>query len=87
MEFSNIPVISVAWTGIAATLLKNGRTVRTTFKLPLDIDNSTTSGIKPNSSVGEKLKITRVFIWDEITMTSKAAFEVVDKLFKDLEKS
>ena len=40
------------------------------FKFPLDIDDKTTSGIKPNSEKGKKLKETKVLIWDEIKITS-----------------
>ena len=45
MESNSIPITAVAWTGIAATLLKGGKTVYTAFKLSLDINEKTTSGI------------------------------------------
>ena len=84
MILNNITIVPVAWTGIAATLLKGGKTVHTTFKLNLDIEETSTSNIKPNSNDGRFLMNAQVLIWDEITMASKAAFELVDKLFKDL---
>ena len=84
MESNSISITAVAWTGIAATLLKGGKTVHTAFKFSLDIDEKTTSGIKPNSEKGRKLKEIKVLIWDEITMASKSAFQAVDKFLKDL---
>ena len=81
---NNINTVTVAWTGIAANSLHNGRTVHTTFKLPLNINNSTTCNIKPNCKDGNKMRNLKVIIWDEITMISKYAFEAVDRMFKDV---
>jgi hypothetical protein len=39
-------VLSVAWTGIAATLLIEGRTVHSTFQLPLEMNNDLPFGGK-----------------------------------------
>lgn len=87
IEFFNengISVITVAWTGIAANLLINGKTVHNIFKLPLTISEQTTCNIKPNSNSGNIIKSVQVIIWDEITMTSKHGFEAVDRLIRDL---
>lgn len=84
LKLSNIPFLCVAWTGIAANLLSNGKTVHTTFKLPLNITETTTCNIKHNSKDSEKLKEAQIIIWDEISMTSKFAFEAVDRLLQDI---
>ena len=62
MESKNIAIIDIAWTGIAGTLLKGGKVVYSIFRFPLDIHEKTTSGIKPNSEKGRKLKETKVSI-------------------------
>ena len=54
MGSNSISITAVAWTVLAATLLKVVKTVHTTFKYPLDIEEKTTSGIKPNSERGRK---------------------------------
>ena len=64
-------------------LLHNGRTVHTTFKLPLNINNSTCN-IKPNCEDGDKMRKLKIIIWEAITMTSRFAFEVVDRMLKDI---
>ena len=48
---NKINVLSVAWTGIAANLLKNGKTVHTTFKLPFNITSETVCNIIPQSKL------------------------------------
>jgi hypothetical protein len=52
----NVNVLAVAWTGIAANLLKNGKTVHTTFKLPLNINDISTCNVKPNTPYGNIIK-------------------------------
>ncbi|XP_043482109.1 uncharacterized protein LOC122511114 [Leptopilina heterotoma] len=44
---------AVAWTGIAANLLINGKTVHTVFKLPLTINEQTTCNIRSNTIEGD----------------------------------
>jgi hypothetical protein len=79
----DVTFLAVAWTGIAANLLKNGKTVHTTFKLPLNITETSTCNVKPNTPYGLNIKSIKVLIWDEISL-SKFAFEAVDRLFTDL---
>ena len=79
-----IRITTFICTGKAAILLKNGRTVSTTFKLPLDLDETTTCNIKPNTKEDRSLSNTKILIWDEITMASKIAFNAVDGVMKDL---
>ena len=84
LKFYDIPLLCVAWTGIAANLSKNGKTVHTTFKLPLNITESTTCNVKHNSNDGKKFKEVQIIIWDEIAMTSNFAFKAVDCLLQDI---
>ena len=84
----NVNVLPVAWTGIAANLLQYGRTVHTAFKLPLNINECTVCNVLPNTVYGEFMKQVEVLIMDEISMVSTyAAFEAIDRLFKDLCKT
>ena len=84
MGSDSISITAVAWTGLAAILLKEGKTVHTTFKFPLHIEEKTTSCVKPNSERGKKLKEIRILILNEITMASKTACKVVDTFLRDL---
>ena len=46
MNSIDVKMLVVAWTGIAASLLTNGKTIHTTFYLTLDINESTTCNYK-----------------------------------------
>ena len=77
-------VIPVAWTGMAAILLKNGRTAHNRFGLPLDFTECSVSSIVIQSAEAELLKKTSLFIWDEASMIPNHALRVVDELLKDI---
>jgi hypothetical protein len=74
--------LNVAWTGIAANLLVDGRTCHSAFKLPLDLD----SGQFPQLKRPERqfLKTVKLLIWDEAPMAPGSALETVDLLLKDV---
>ena len=61
---SKIKVLPIAWTGIAATLLTDGETVHTAFKLPLNLNETSTCSISINSSYAKLIKETEIIIWD-----------------------
>jgi hypothetical protein len=76
-------VINVAWTGIAANLLPDGRTVTSTFRLVVQ-DESRTSSMNIQSKEAAALRATDVIIWDEAPMAPRAALEAVDSLLQDV---
>jgi GTPase SAR1 family protein len=65
--------ILVAWTGIAANLLRGGRTVHSTFRLPVNLNECSTSNITANNEAAY-IKNAKIILWDEISMTSIHAF-------------
>ncbi|XP_071578240.1 uncharacterized protein [Temnothorax nylanderi] len=80
-------VLPCASTGIAATLLKGGRTYHSLFKLSIPIDDSVKSNIRGNSQAARELIIAKLIIWDEVSMTVGHALTAVDKLLRDLMKN
>ncbi|CAF4333618.1 unnamed protein product [Rotaria sp. Silwood2] len=79
-----VHVMTVAWTGIAVSLLPEGRTVYSRFKLPVSILETSTSRIGPNSKEAEEIRKTEVFIWDEAPMDPSYALNAVDILLRDI---
>ncbi|XP_011859010.1 PREDICTED: uncharacterized protein LOC105556523, partial [Vollenhovia emeryi] len=77
-------VSSMAFTGIAATLLPNGRTVHKTLGLPVPLFADSTSNIKIQSKEADCLKKTDVFIWDEAPMAPRYALEIMNYLLQDI---
>ncbi|WKY16036.1 hypothetical protein Q1695_001036 [Nippostrongylus brasiliensis] len=76
-------VISVAWTGIAANLLPEGRTACSTFKLSVASDNRVCS-MNTTSPEARQIRESELIIWDEISMVPKFALDAVDVLLKEL---
>lgn len=81
--------IAVASSGIAATLLNEGKTAHSTFKLPLSVslDQRSTCSIRKNGPLGKLLQDASLVIWDECTMSHRAHVEAVDRTLKDLRSS
>ena len=76
---NNQIVLNVASTGIAATLLDNGKTVHSQFKVPIDITEESTCAINDGSHKGlvELLQKASLIIWDEAPMSHRLVFECV----------
>ncbi|XP_024871388.1 uncharacterized protein LOC112454320 [Temnothorax curvispinosus] len=83
----NEEVLPCASTGIAATLLKGGRTYHSLFQLSIPIYDSAKSNIRGNSKAARELISAKLIIWDEVSMTIGHALTAVDKLLKDLMKN
>ncbi|CAF5003071.1 unnamed protein product, partial [Rotaria sp. Silwood1] len=79
-----VHVMTVAWAGIAASLLPEGRTVHSRFKLPVPILETSTSSIRPNSKEAEEIRKTEVIICDEAPMAPSYALKAVDILLRDI---
>ncbi len=77
-------VISVAWTGIASTLLINGQTASSVFQLPFDLNETSNSSMKFNSKKAKALSETDVFFWDEGPMAPLDALNATDRLLTRL---
>jgi len=80
-------VICVASSGIASLLLKGGRTVNSTFKVPLDIHESSSCGIKKNSDLAELIHHAVLIIWNEVSMQHRHVQEAVNRTFQDIYSS
>lgn len=74
--------LCVASSGIAALLLKGGRTAHSMFKIPFgDLRAGSTCNISKESRHADVLRHT---IWDEITMQHRHVAEAVDKTSRDV---
>ena len=63
--------LAVASSGIAATLLKGGRTSHSTFKIPLDLTDSSVCSIRKGSPEAELIIKAIFVVWDEASMTNR----------------
>jgi hypothetical protein len=79
-----INIKAVSWTGISASLMCDGVTAHSAFKLPLKFNPQSVCNIKSGSKEANILKAVKIIIWDEITVTLGAALNCVDLLLQDL---
>jgi hypothetical protein len=77
-------VLSVASSGIAATLLIGGKTGHYQFKIPLQCNETSMCGIKKNTNLAELIQRTKLIIWDEAPMMNKFVFETLDRSLQDI---
>ncbi|KAJ8937734.1 hypothetical protein NQ318_009144 [Aromia moschata] len=80
----NVTVLALAPTGIAASLLKGGRTIHSRFKLPLDINETTTAGVTPRSSDGRLIRESKLIIIDEISMVTRTVLIILERALRDI---
>ena len=72
--------------GIAVTLLTGGRTLHSTFKIPLDLHamDIPICSIKKGTALCRVIQEGKAIVVDEAPMTNKLAFEALDRTLKDL---
>lgn len=87
VRIGNSIALGVASSGIAATLILNGRTAHSAFRLPLDLamaGPSSICNVNKNSTTARILRECKLIIWDEVTMSHKYAFEALDRSLRDI---
>ncbi|XP_036148429.1 uncharacterized protein LOC118647495 [Monomorium pharaonis] len=83
-KIRNKHICTMAFTGIAATLLPVGKTVHKTFGLPVPLFADSSSNIKIQSKEAHYLKEIDIFIWDEAPMAPRYALEIMDRTLRDI---
>ncbi|CAN1831046.1 ATP-dependent DNA helicase PIF1 [Linum perenne] len=74
----------VASSGIAATLLPGGVTAHSRFKIPLEVDATSTCAIKKGTSLARLMESASLIVWDEAPMVHRLSFEAVDRTLCDI---
>ncbi|KAL7294873.1 hypothetical protein TKK_0011797 [Trichogramma kaykai] len=80
----NKKICMMSFTGIAATLLPQGKTAHKILKLPVPLLPDSTANIELGSDEANYLKDTDVFIWDEAPMAPRYAIEIMDRILRDI---
>ena len=78
--------LATASSGIAATLLTGGRTLHSTFKIPLDLNamDIPVCSIKRGTALSKVIQEAKAIVVDETPMTDRRAFEAINRTLKDL---
>ncbi|GJW10927.1 ATP-dependent DNA helicase PIF1 [Tanacetum coccineum] len=77
-------VLNVASSGIASLLMLGDRTTHSRFHITINIDETSTCSICPQSDLGALLKMCKLIIWEEAPMTNKLCFEALDRTLRDV---
>ncbi|OMP09045.1 DNA helicase PIF1, ATP-dependent [Corchorus olitorius] len=77
-------VLSVASSGIASLLLPGGRTAHSRFKIPLQVDDSSTCGIFKQTELAALMQAASLIIWDDAPMVDKNCIEELDMTLRDI---
>ncbi|XP_028760801.1 uncharacterized protein LOC114719456 [Neltuma alba] len=80
-------VITVASSGIAATLLPSGRTAHSRFAIPIQINESSICSINQNTPLANLIKSTKLIIWDEAPMVQRLCVEAFSRSLQDIMQS
>lgn len=81
-----VPIVC-ATSGIAATILEGGRTIHSTFKMPLNIHAESCSAMNCHSDDANLIAASCIIIIDESVMAHKYLLEGVDRLIRDIQSS
>ena len=84
LRHHNKKVACAAWTGIATTLMPEGRTVHSLFKLPVPVLENSTCNVAPTSEHAQMLRGVDLFITDEASMIPSHALHAIDRCLQDI---
>ncbi|CAH2019673.1 unnamed protein product [Acanthoscelides obtectus] len=65
---NNHRYIAICYTGIPASLLKNGQTIHPAFMLPVPFLENSTSRIRNQSAIADNIRYSKIIVIDEISM-------------------
>ena len=70
--------------GVAASILRGGRTTYSRFEIPLQTSESTMTNMSKQSGAAKLIRKVKVIIWDEAPMAKRQTIETVDRSFRDI---
>ncbi|XP_028074630.1 uncharacterized protein LOC114277007 [Camellia sinensis] len=77
-------VLATATSGVVASLLPNGHSTHSWFKIHIDVERKICCNVSKQSGLAKLLKLTALIIWDEASMARRQSIESLDELLKDI---
>ncbi len=77
-------MIPVATSAVAPSLLENGRTAHSVFKIPIPCDAESVCNISIASASAALIREADLIIWDEIIMCVRYCIESVDRTLRQI---
>ena len=79
--------LGTAISAVASKLLKNGTTVHSRLKVPIQIKDTSLCHFSKNDSTGKLLLRTKLIIIDEVSMGHKHVYEAIDRSLRILKET
>ena len=76
--------LATASSGVAAQLMPNGTTVHSRFKVPINVQETSTCNFTSRDATGRLISMTKLIIIDEMTMQHKFVYECIDRSLREL---
>ena len=76
--------LGTASSGVASKLLNGGTTIHSRFKIPINITPTSNCSFKRSDATGKLIKMTKLIIIDEMTMTHKHVYEAMDRSIREI---
>ncbi|XP_028064221.1 uncharacterized protein LOC114267384 [Camellia sinensis] len=76
--------LATATSRVAISLLPNGRTAHSRFKIPIDVESKICCNVSKQSGPTKLLKLTTLITWDEASMARRQSIKALDELSKDV---
>ncbi|CAH2019667.1 unnamed protein product, partial [Acanthoscelides obtectus] len=81
---NNHRYIAICYTGIPASLLKNGQTIHPAFMLPVPFLENSTSRIRNQSAIADNIRYSKIIVIDEISMVHKSIFNEIGRKIREI---
>ncbi|XP_058189501.1 uncharacterized protein LOC131307104 [Rhododendron vialii] len=79
--------LATASSGVVASILPNGRTAHSRFKIPIHGEGKLCCNVGKQTGLATLLRKAVLIIWDEASMAKKQAIEALDNLLRDITDS
>ncbi|XP_044444071.1 ATP-dependent DNA helicase PIF1 [Triticum aestivum] len=76
--------IATAISSIAASIMPDGRTAHSRFKMPIKLMDNSICSFTKQSGTAELLRRASLIIWDEVAMTKRQEVEALDRSLRDI---
>jgi hypothetical protein len=77
-------VVATTTSGVAASIMPDGRTAHSCFKVPLTLEDGAFCSFTKQSGTAKLLRTASLIIWDEVTMMKRQGVEALDYNIRDI---
>ena len=76
--------LAIVTSGVSASIMPGGRTAHSRFKIPLNLEEGASCNFTKQSGTAKLLRMAKLILWDEATMTKRQAVEALDRSMRDI---